>query len=41
MREKFKDNKKIMKACLVSRGYEGDLDNLKTDSQTCSCEAML
>ena len=35
--EKFKDNKKIMKACFVACGYE-DLNNLKTDSLTCSCE---
>ena len=32
--EKFKDNKKIMKACLVC-GYK-DLHNLKTDSPTYS-----
>ena len=38
--EKSKDNKKIMKACLVVHGYEEDLPNLKADSPTYICEAM-
>ena len=38
--EKFKDKRKIMKACLVAHGYEEASYNLKTDSPTCSCEAM-
>ena len=38
--EKFNDNKKIMKACLVAHNYEEDLHNLKTDCPTCNCEAM-
>ena len=38
--EKFKDKRKIMKACLVVCGYEEDSHNLKTDSPTCSHEAM-
>ena len=29
-----------MKACLVAHGYEEASHNLKTDSPTCSCEAM-
>ena len=29
-----------MKACLVAHGYKEDSHNLKTDSPTCSCEAM-
>ena len=37
--KKFKDNNKIMKARLVAHGYK-DLHNLKTDSPTCSHEAM-
>lgn len=37
--EKFKDNQKTMKARLVARGYEEN-SNLKTDSPTCSREAM-
>ena len=35
--EKFKDKRKTMKAHL---GYEEDSHNLKTDSPTCSHEAM-
>ena len=38
--EKFKDKRNIMKAHLVVCGYEEDSHNLKTDSPTCSCEAM-
>ena len=38
--EKSKDNKKIMKACLVTHGYEENLHNLEADSSTYSCEAM-
>ena len=33
------DNNKIMKAWLVTHNYE-DLQNLKTESPRCSCEAM-
>ena len=39
--EKFKDKRKIMKAHFVTRGYKEDSHNLKTDSLTCSHEAML
>ena len=38
--EKSTDNKKTMKSCFVACGYEEDLHVLKTDSATCSCEAM-
>ena len=38
--EKFKDEKKMMKARFIARGYEEDLHNLKTNSLTCSHEAM-
>ena len=38
--EKFKDKRKIMKAYLITCGYEEDLHNLKTDSPTCSHETM-
>lgn len=38
--EKSMNGKKIMKAHLVARGYEEDSHNLKTDSPTCSHEAM-
>ena len=38
--EKFKDKRKIMKACLVAYSYEEDSHNLKTDSLTHSHEAM-
>ena len=38
--KKFKDKRKIMKAHLIAHGYEGDSHDLKTDSQTCSHEAM-
>ena len=38
--EKFKDKRKIMKACLVARGYEENSHNLKTDSPACSHEAI-
>ena len=38
--EKFKDKKKIIKVHLVARGYKENSHNLKTDSPTCSCEAM-
>ena len=37
--EKYKDNKMIIKTCLVAHGYEEDKHNLKTDSQSCSHEA--
>ena len=30
---------KIMKTCLVTRGYEEDSHHLKTDSPTCNYEA--
>ena len=36
----IKDNKKIMRACLVAHVYEEDLLKLKTDSPVCYCEAM-
>ena len=38
--EKLKNNKKIIKARLVARGYEEDTSNLRSDSPTCSREAM-
>ena len=38
--EKLKDKWKIMKAHLVAGGYEEDSHNLKTDSLTCSPEAV-
>ena len=38
--EKFKDKKKIIKANVVACDYEEDSHYLKTDSPTCSCEAM-
>ena len=38
--EKFKDKRKIMKACFVVCGYEEDSHNLKTDSPTGSHEAI-
>ncbi|GAB1599998.1 hypothetical protein Ahia01_000277300 [Argonauta hians] len=38
--EKVKDNKKVMKARLVARGYEENSHSLKTDSPTCSREGM-
>ena len=34
--EKFKDKRKIMKACSVACVYEEDSHNLKTDSPTCN-----
>ena len=37
--EKFKDKRKIMKACLIVCGYEEDSHNLKTDSTICTSEA--
>ena len=38
--EKFKDGKKIVKACLVARGFEEDLSNFTKDSPTCSRECL-
>lgn len=38
--EKQKENKKIIKARLVARGYEEDTDGISTDSPTCSKEAL-
>ena len=38
--EKFKDEKRVVKAHLVARGFEEDTTQLRTDSPTCSREAM-
>ena len=38
--EYFTDKRKIMKTCFVAFGYEEDSHNQKTNSPTCSCEAM-
>ena len=37
--ENSKDNK-IMEAYLVAHGYKENLHHQKTDTSTCSCEAM-
>ena len=38
--EKFNDGKKIVKACLVARGFEEDSSNFTKDSPTCSRECL-
>ena len=38
--EKFKDGKKIVKACLAACGFEEDSSNFTKDSPTCSRECL-
>ena len=38
--EKYKEGERVVKARLVARGFEEDNKNLRTDSPTCSREAM-
>ena len=40
MTEKYKDNKKVVKARLVARGFEEDSKQLRTDSPTLSRQAL-
>ena len=38
--EKFKDGQKIVKTCLIARGFEEDSSNFTKDSPTCSHECL-
>ena len=38
--EKFVNEKKVVKAHLVARGFEEDSSDLRTDSPTCSKQSM-
>ena len=38
--EKFNNGKKIVKACLVARGFEEDSSNFTKDSPTCSRKCL-
>ena len=40
MTEKFKENIRLVKARLVARGFEENLKNTRTDSPTCSRQAL-